>query len=216
MPHNHAATSIIRNMIHKDANQRPKMKNVVTEIDAILKRGDVSYRDSMANTRRNPPLHRRGQNELHRAVQDGDVDLVMELIRRGVDIDATDESGRAALDLAALNNRAYVAERLLEEGADVNSADENGSTALCWAADSGHTKLVKMLLEAEVDVDAYNEAYGKTALKVAANSGKDNVVKMLLNAGADVNQFTRAELKQLSRNGSHELSQMLLEAQADI
>ena len=192
MPNNHAATSIIRNMILKNADNRPKMKTVVTKIHAILK------------------------NELHRAAEDGDVELVMGIIRQGVDIDATDESGRTALDIAADNDHAYMAEKLLEEGADAYSADEDGSSLLCWAAENGHTKLVKLLLEADVDVDAYNEAYEATALKVAADSGRANVVKMLLNAGADAHQFETADLHELWYNNHEDVYHMLLQAQSDI
>ena len=36
MPANHVATSLIRNMIHKDAERRPKMTQVVTKTGSII------------------------------------------------------------------------------------------------------------------------------------------------------------------------------------
>jgi ankyrin repeat protein len=72
-------------------------------------------------------------SELHRAAMRGDLARVSELLTSDVDLDETDEQGRAPLHWAAMNGHRAVAAALLKAGATVNVRDRNGRTPLSWA-----------------------------------------------------------------------------------
>ena len=74
-------------------------------------------------------------NRFTRAVGDGDVSELKEMLNVGVPVDSVDELGIAALRWAAVDNRTDVTELLLSKGAEVNKRSGGAhSTALHQAA----------------------------------------------------------------------------------
>ena len=132
MPDGHAA-SVIRQMIEKDAERRPTMKDVSILIKGLLPR---------------LPLDGRGKNDLHRAASSGSVDKVKELIAAGYNIDATDQLGKTALFIAAEEGSAEMVNILLNALADFSIADKSARTAIAVAKDYGQVDVEKILQEA--------------------------------------------------------------------
>ena len=92
-------------------------------------------------------LHRRALSPAFRmAVLAGASESVRLHLRRGGDVDATDEGGRSALTLAASRGRLDVCRLLLEEGADPTLRDHEGNDALAIALSRGHAEIAELLM----------------------------------------------------------------------
>ena len=115
----------------------------------------------------------------------GNLEVVRLFVVSGMDIDAKNNDGRTALDLAAWWGHLEVVRYLVVQGADVNAADKWGWTALHWAAFEGHLSVVVYLVGQGVSLTATNK-YGWTALHSAAYWGRLLVVKHLVEQGASV------------------------------
>ncbi len=87
------------------------------------------------------------QSLLFTLVREGsaDRDVLNLLRRRGADLDALDETGRAPLHLAVGNGRIALAKRLILAGADTNLPDTDGQTPLALALRAGDADLIRML-----------------------------------------------------------------------
>ncbi len=118
------------------------------------------------------------------AAKRGDLAAVKAFLAAGVDVNAKDNYGETALDMAAYNGDDAVVKTLLAHGADVNAKDNVGDTALETAVTNGYDAVVKTLLAHGADVNA-KDNWGTTALWVAAWRGEDAMVKTLLAHGAN-------------------------------
>jgi uncharacterized protein len=124
-------------------------------------------------------------DELRQAAMIGDVDTVLKMIERGVDVNAIDQDGRSALHLASFDGFDEVVDLLLDRGADPRQVDGKGRTALMFASTGPHLAAVERLLEANSPVDAVDTDERFTALMFAAAEGQNEIVQRLLQAGAD-------------------------------
>ena len=115
----------------------------------------------------------------------GMIDEVLASLDQGVDIHATNASGRTALMEAAFFGRRKVVEILLDRGARIDQRDQNGRTALQYAATGPYAGTVRLLLENGAEVNVTDTVEGFTALMFAAGEGQHEVVKVLLEFGAD-------------------------------
>jgi len=110
---------------------------------------------------------------------------VKELLARGADPNARNDSGVAALIPATDNLE--TARLLVEAGADVTARTEAGDSALIVAARrAGAARVVAYLLDKGADISASTKD-GATALHRAAESGDMDMLTLLLDRGADVN-----------------------------
>ena len=109
---------------------------------------------------------------------------VKELLARGADPNAKNDSGVAALIPATDNLEST--RMLVEAGAEVNARTEAGDTALIVAAQrAGGARVVEYLLDKGANLKtATND--GATALHHAAECGDVDVLKLLVDKGADV------------------------------
>ncbi len=123
--------------------------------------------------------------ELIMAAERGDTDQVLALLQQGVDMNATDGSGRTAIIAATQENKPETVKALIKAGADMNLRDHRNDNPLLSAGASGMLEIVKIMVEAGADTSITNR-FGGTALIPAADRGHVDVVKYLLEH-SDVN-----------------------------
>jgi uncharacterized protein len=115
--------------------------------------------------------------EWERAVSQGDVDAVRELLLEGVDPDARDDHGQTGLMLAAHRGHAAVVDVLISARVALDVAAKYNLTALMLAVIAGHEAIARMLVRAGADVAARGSgAPGfseKTARELAVARGMD-------------------------------------------
>jgi hypothetical protein len=124
-----------------------------------------------------------GTTTLLNAVADARLDLVEDLLKRGVDLEAQDVRGYTGLILAAYRGRIPILRLLVQAGANVNARDHHGNSVLLFAAQHGDLQTVKLLVEAGTDLNLRGQN-GYTALKVAKLTSRSDVVAFLESNGA--------------------------------
>uniref|UniRef100_A0A4W6FW71 Kinase D-interacting substrate 220b n=1 Tax=Lates calcarifer TaxID=8187 RepID=A0A4W6FW71_LATCA len=158
-----------------------------------------------------------GQTPLMLAAEQGSLEIVQELIRRGANVNLDD----VVIPLcvypiiwAAGRGHADIVKLLLQNGAKVNCSDKYGTTPLIWASRKGHFDCVMHLLENGADVDQEG-ANSMTALIVAVKGGYTDVVKELLKRNPNVNMTDKdgnTALMIAAKEGYTEIVQDLLDA----
>jgi ankyrin repeat protein len=144
---------------------------------------------------------------IHRAAQDGDLELVTSMLGSGTDVNYSKGWGGSPLHAAAAGCQLPVAELLLAKGAEVSARDASDATPLHYAARAGCLDAVKLLLERGGDLEVQVRvglqgfsiqegeaiAFGGqqpgtkgTPLHWAAAVGKGDVVELLISKGAIV------------------------------
>lgn len=124
-----------------------------------------------------------GQPLLCYAAQQGNVDLVKNLVSLGANVNV---SGKKSTPLIASAKWPAELKLLLENKADPNLADESGNTPLVAAVDQRSVESVKLLLDAGAKVDPPQLAPAG-ALHEAAKAGDLEIETLLLSHAADVN-----------------------------
>jgi ankyrin repeat protein len=166
----------------------------------------------------------RGGTALHKACEDGHVEVARALIRNGADINARrGYFGEETVLMAACAARRGThgvqrpdldtARLILKSGADVNLR-----TPLRRAAYCNHVDVVRLLLEFRAEVDR-RDRYGKTPLMAASEEGHDECVRVLLGAGADVDaceENGKGALYYACYEGHTSTAQLLLDRGADV
>lgn len=144
----------------------------------------------------------------------GNLDVVKELLKRGVDVNGSEhENCYTALNLALRHRHENIVRLLLEKGAEPKGGKES---ALYSACDGGNPDLVKVLLEHKADVNG--RSYDQTALYQAVCSNQERTVQLLLEHGAEVNALNyggrETALYVASRRGYTAIVQLLLQSGA--
>jgi hypothetical protein len=120
----------------------------------------------------------------HLAAYFGVVEVVAELVRNGIKIDAKDEEGQTPLIYAAMNGHDAMVQRLLATGqVNADLKDIYGNTPLIYAASNGHDAIVERLLATgQVNADL-KDLFGQTPLSHAAMNGYNAIAERLLATG---------------------------------
>ncbi|XP_076848433.1 uncharacterized protein uacaa [Brachyhypopomus gauderio] len=153
---------------------------------------------------------------LLKAVENGDVDKIAAILKKGATPTKLNTEGRSALHLAArdgLINSLYL---LLSHGVNLHSPDTAGKTALHLSAGAGHSACVQRLLQCRSPVDS-TDLQGRTALHDAAYAGHSIIIKMLCESGASVNSVDMdgySPLLLAARRGHPRACQQLLHSGA--
>jgi uncharacterized protein len=153
------------------------------------------------------------------AIERGDRDAAVRLVRERADVNAAAADGMSALAWAAHKDDTELAELLIRAGANVNAANEYGVTALSLACINGSAPMVERLIAAGANPNVAQKASGETPLMTASRTGNVAVVRMLLAAGADVNarESRRGQnaLMWATNRGHADVAMALLERGAD-
>jgi len=121
------------------------------------------------------------QNDLHRAIQQGDLAAVQAWLAAGKSLEARDPTATTPLALAAFFSKPAIFHALLAAGASTAATDD-GNHVLFYAAWRGNRKMVQALLDRGVDVNFQCQdagSSGQTALIGAAKGGHLDIVKLL-------------------------------------
>jgi len=125
-------------------------------------------------------------DNLLRAVGDGNLKETQEAIRAGADVNMRRADDSTILSLAAEQGNLDIVKELIKDGADVNGSPSDGQTILMRIADLGSLEVVKELIKDGINVNAKDD-FGLTALASASMNCRADVAKELISAGADVN-----------------------------
>lgn len=169
-----------------------------------------------------------GWTPLHNAINRGDLEMVMDLIRHGADINKTSGDQLAPLLFACevcgldnnQNERRKIILHLIEMGADLHHRDEaTCQTALHLAAGAeGGTVALNTLLSFPVDLEA-RDAEGFTPLYYAIGRDSTRALALLAKHRANVNalhmQDAGTPLIHAVREGSTEDVRILIEMGAN-
>jgi ankyrin repeat protein len=143
--------------------------------------------------------------------------IVSILVEAGADINARNDKGSTALNLAARDGNEVLVELLLDARAKVNTPLDGSHSAMMPAAGESEEG-VRMLADVRADVNSQDDS-GNSALIVAAEGDHIETVRLLLDAGADTNLRNKSRETALSFaavSGHESIVQLLLDAGADV
>jgi hypothetical protein len=145
-----------------------------------------------------------------------DTGQVVDLLKRGMDVNTADQSGNTLLMIAARNNNVSLLDFLLRNRANILKKNEYGDSALMLASLRGNREAVRMLLDALAPADSA----GWNSIHYAAYSGKVDILRMLVSSGSpnlDVAAPNgQTALMLAARNGHLDAVRVLVDADADI
>jgi ankyrin repeat protein len=172
------------------------------------------------------------------AVQRGDNQTVLSLLKKGGDVNTALGDGATALHWAVYRDDAETTALLIGAGAKVSTPNNYGITPLVLASKNGNAAIIEQLLKAGADpnpagrVDAVNTLLrgranvnekegwnGQTALMWAAAAGHGPVVQALLDQGADFHARSNSGSTALlfaARHGSLDAVRALVAAGAEV
>ncbi|XP_056623939.1 kinase D-interacting substrate of 220 kDa B isoform X2 [Triplophysa dalaica] len=159
-----------------------------------------------------------GQTPLMLASEQGSLEIVQELIRRGADVNLDDVDCWTALISAAKEGHTEVVKELLENNANVEHRDMGGWSALMWAAYKGRVEVARLLLEKGANPNITGQ-YSVYPIIWAAGRGHAEIVQLLLLHGAKVNcsdKYGTTPLIWAARKGHYDCVMHLLENGANV
>ncbi|CAD6593988.1 MAG: hypothetical protein ASARMPREDX12_007892 [Alectoria sarmentosa] len=189
-----------------DATQR--YQNVpdlefLREVAARMKPTPPEYGEADADDI-NAEIDKKFRNLLFYSIRKGDIEEVVLLLDKGVDVHADDNVGWPPMVRAAEDGQLAIVEILLDRGADPLKGTVGDRLPLHFAAEGGHLVVVSLLLK-QPTVDPNQRDYtGQTALFKAANNGHHEVVELLL-------QQKRIDPDAVSKDGFTPLLQSIFE-----
>ncbi len=103
------------------------------------------------------------------AIKRGDIQIVLDLLVRGTDVNARDRYGQTALMLAAHAGHSEVVEILIAHRANLNITAKFGLSALMLAFVAGHPEIARLLAKAGADLSLRGSGAPGFADKTAYN-----------------------------------------------
>ncbi len=193
--------NIIKLLIDKGADINKKTEQGLTPLTLSLYNGHSEVADFLISSGAKYDINYEdfyGGNILMYAAKCGKINLVKEIVEKGMGVNCRDKKNENVIFYAVSSKfeNLEVVEYLLRKGANPNSFncndsdDDNidkifGETALMVAVRLGYINIVKLLIRYGVDINA--QKYCGTALMAASFCNKEEIVKLLSELGADVN-----------------------------
>ena len=123
---------------------------------------------------------------LFQSAENGDLDSLKAVLKRGVVTVHACLNDRSALHTAALHGRAEAVKYLLSENADTKAVDKNWLLPIHYAAARNHEDVISLLAKVDPSTVSMKDIYGVTALHLAASSASDVTVETLIKHGANI------------------------------
>lgn len=192
--------------INNGSSDTPSMEEIVVEKDIDIKTNEDL--EIVQGTIKYVTFARSEEDKaLIKAIENGQLDVVKELIKAGANINIWGNDRITLLELAASNGNFGIVQELIKAGASVNDS------SLLFGID--YIDIVKELIKAGANINYAN--ISGSPLTKAAERGHLEAVKELIKAGADVNFRDMREITALmyaTQNGHLEIVQELIKAGA--
>ncbi|MCT4612103.1 MAG: ankyrin repeat domain-containing protein [Clostridia bacterium] len=121
-------------------------------------------------------------DEIHKAANRGDLDMVKEILKTSPDVDIRDSFGGTALHTAMFQENIEVVETLIDAGYDVNAqGTSNKYTPLHDAVWANNIDAARLLVESGADLSIENNE-GETPFEKAVSEGKTKIAEYLKQA----------------------------------
>ncbi|XP_072490378.1 kinase D-interacting substrate of 220 kDa isoform X1 [Notamacropus eugenii] len=160
-----------------------------------------------------------GQTPLMLAAENGNLEIVKELLKNGANCNLEDVDNWTALISAAKEGHVAVVKELLKCNVNLEHKDMGGWTALMWACYKGRTEVVDLLLSKGANPNVTGLQYNVYPIIWAAGRGHADIVHLLLKNGAKVNctdKYGTTPLVWAARKGHLECVKHLLHMGADV
>lgn len=149
------------------------------------------------------------------AANNGDTMTVVDLLKRGMDVNTADPSGTTLLMISARLGNLDLLETLLANRASVNRRNQFGDTALLLAVLKGQIEAVQALIDKGADLNSS----GWTPLHYTVFADSREITALLIAKGANLD--TRAPNGQTAlmlavKFGKTDLVRQLIDAEADV
>ena len=153
-----------------------KKKSVSTSTCVTLTPSPPSEEESPTSKQQTLTL-----DDYFQAAYDGNLHIIKECIKSGIDKEAKDSVGSTALHFASGKDHLEIVQYLIENcNLDREAKTNNGWTALHFACSNGHLEIVKYLIEkCHVDTEGKTNN-GMTALHFASGEGRLESVQYLI------------------------------------
>jgi ankyrin repeat protein len=155
--------------------------------------------------------------QLIKAAWDDNPSRARDLISRGADVNAKDNTVQSAYLISTSEGHLELLNLTLKHGADVDSKDSFNGTGLIRAADRGHADIAGRLVQADIKINHINNL-GWTALHEAIILGDGSrryvdTVRVLVAARADLRLPSQRDqispLEHSTSKGHNEIAQVL-------
>lgn len=120
------------------------------------------------------------EQDILKSIKQNDLQAVEAALKKGTNVNTTDETKRSLLLIATNNSNIEMAKLLLRYGADVNQQADNLDSPFLYAGASGQTELVRLFLNYGARFDIFNR-YNGSALIPACERGHIETVRLLAN-----------------------------------
>lgn len=140
---------------------------------------------NIVNAQTPPSAYDQAQySNFHKAVFDGDLLKMNQLITQGADVEEKDDAGRTPVHLAAFASNEEALTALVDAGADINAFENDRYDVITIAAVENDIEMLRVALFLGGKPDNITSPYDGTALIAAAHLGHYEIVILLIEAGA--------------------------------
>ncbi|XP_053917614.1 kinase D-interacting substrate of 220 kDa isoform X5 [Cuculus canorus] len=192
----------------------------VPALKALLEKcRDVDERNELPPGNLCGAVSMNGQTPLMLAAEQGNLEIVQELLKKGANCNLEDADNWTALISAAKEGHTAVVAELLNHNVNLEHRDLGGWTALMWASYKGRTEVARLLLEKGANPNITGMQYSVYPIIWAAGRGHSDIVHLLLQYGAKVNcsdKYGTTPLVWAARKGHLECVKYLLQMGADV
>lgn len=129
---------------------------------------------------------------LHKAVDDENIDLVLDLIKKGarINVNVKNNAGLSPLHISVTSENLRITQLLIDAGACMDDQErESGKAPLHSCVETNNIHIMKLLVKSGADINIGDVFRYYTPLHRAVELENLNMVKFLLHSGADVNSM---------------------------
>ncbi|XP_063923115.1 uncharacterized protein LOC135137411 [Zophobas morio] len=217
------STDTMNLLLDSGANANAQDAKGTTPLSIVCKKGQLPNVEILLLRKVDVNLiDREGFSALHQATQfwKDNTEIISLLLDNGINVNATNNKGRNALQLSCKENHICDVKTLLQRGANLHSVDKQGMSALHYAASSEEdsVEIINLLVTNGLSTNQRN-MYGETPLHLACKSGNVKNLKELCKNGRNLNEITssgKTVLHYAAESKNVEMLKYVLSFESDI